>query len=362
MKQRGTHHIGVDDIEDLALGAVVLGAGGGGDPHVAILMLRQAIEKCGPVEVVHPDDLDPDSAVFPIAMVGAPTVVVEKFPNGTEFGVVLRTLSNRLGVTPAAVVALESGGLNALFPLVVAAELGLPCVDSDGMRRAFPRLEQTLYTLGGVSSTPIAMADVHGNCVSMDCVDNAMSERFVRSSVTEMGMNAVIAAYAMTGRQCAQFGATGSLTLALELGRRLRAVRSGVPRALESFLDFAEARVVFTGTVTDLERNTAGGWARALATLQHLEEPERVMTIQIQNENLVAFEADQPVVTVPDLITMVDIETATPMTTESLRYGQRVNVLALPAEERWLTADGLGLAGPRAFGYDIDYVPFGVHA
>ena len=120
--------IGIDDIEDLALGAVVLGAGGGGDPHIAMLMLRQAIEKSGPVQVVHPDDLDPEAAVFPIAMVGAPTVVVEKFPSGAEFEIVLRELSDRVGTAPAAVVALESGGLNALFPLAVAAELGLPCV------------------------------------------------------------------------------------------------------------------------------------------------------------------------------------------------------------------------------------------
>ncbi len=354
--------IGVDDIEDLALGAVVLGAGGGGDPHVAMLMLRQAIEKCGPVSVVHPDSLDPDAAVFPIAMVGAPTVVVEKFPNGCEFEIVLRSLSQRLGVSPSAVVALESGGLNALFPLVVAAELGLPCVDSDGMRRAFPRLEQTLFTLGGVSSTPIAMADVYGNCVSFDCIDNAMSERFVRSSVTEMGMNAVIASYPMSGRQCADYGATGSLKYALELGRRIRAIRDGVPKALKTFLDFADAHVVFTGTVTDLIRNTTDGWARAVATLEHLEDPTRLMTIQIQNENLIAFEGDRAVVTVPDLISMIDIETATPMTTESLRYGQRVHVLALPAAERWLLPDGLELAGPRAFGYNLDYVPFGVHA
>ena len=351
--------IGIDDIEDLALGAVVLGAGGGGDPHVAMLMLRQALEKCGPVPVVHPDDLDPEAAVFPIAMVGAPTVVVEKFPSGVEFEIVLRELSDRVGTAPAAVVALESGGLNALFPLTVAAELGLPCVDSDGMRRAFPRMEQTLFTLGGVSSSPIAMADVHGSCASFDCVDNAMSERLVRACVTEMGMNAVIASYSMTGRQCAEHGASGSLTYALEIGRRIRAIGAAEPQAMQTFLEFADAHVVFTGTVTDLVRNTSGGWARAVATLEHLDDPARVMTIHIQNENLIAFEDDRPIVTVPDLISLIDIETATPMTTESLRYGQRVHVLALPCVDRWTQPDGLRLAGPRAFGYDLDYVPFG---
>jgi DUF917 family protein len=31
----------------------------------------------------------------------------------------------------------------------------------------------------------------------------------------------------------------------------------------------------------------------------------------------------------------------------------------MPAEPRWHTAEGLALAGPKAFGYDVDYVALG---
>ncbi|MCU1618285.1 MAG: hypothetical protein JWR41_291, partial [Modestobacter sp.] len=61
-------HITLDDIEDLALGAVVLGTGGGGDPYVAKIMLQEAIEKHGPVEVVNAADLDPEGLLLPVAM------------------------------------------------------------------------------------------------------------------------------------------------------------------------------------------------------------------------------------------------------------------------------------------------------
>jgi DUF917 family protein len=41
--------------------------------------------------------------------------------------------------------------------------------------------------------------------------------------------------------------------------------------------------------------------------------------------------------------------------TETIRYGQRVSVIALPPPSVFLSAKGLAHVGPRAFGYDIDF-------
>ncbi|WP_316315029.1 S-methyl thiohydantoin desulfurase domain-containing protein, partial [Clavibacter michiganensis] len=43
-----------------------------------------------------------------------------------------------------------------------------------------------------------------------------------------------------------------------------------------------------------------------------------------------------------------------PITTATLRFGQRVRVVSAPAAERWHSPGGIELAGPRYFGYDID--------
>ena len=61
--------------------------------------------------------------------------------------------------------------------------------------------------------------------------------------------------------------------------------------------------------------------------------------------------------TVPDLITMVDIDTLLPITNEEVRYGKRIMVLGLPANEKWRTEAGIKLVGPRYFKYDVDYIP-----
>jgi len=60
---------------------------------------------------------------------------------------------------------------------------------------------------------------------------------------------------------------------------------------------------------------------------------------------------------VPDLICLVDKETALPVTTDALRYGQRLAVLGVPAPELLKTEAALEVIGPKAFGYAVDYRP-----
>ena len=72
--------VDVADLDDIALGAAVLGAGGGGDPYVGKLLARDSIERHGPVTLVAPDEVPDDARVVAIGMIGAPTIVSEKLP------------------------------------------------------------------------------------------------------------------------------------------------------------------------------------------------------------------------------------------------------------------------------------------
>ena len=76
--------IGIKEIEDMALGATVLGAGGGGDPYVGKLMAIEAIKKYGEVELISPDEVPDDAVVCVSQMMGAPTIMVEKICSGLE--------------------------------------------------------------------------------------------------------------------------------------------------------------------------------------------------------------------------------------------------------------------------------------
>ena len=66
--------------------------------------------------------------------------------------------------------------------------------------------------------------------------------------------------------------------------------------------------------------------------------------------------------TVPDLISLVDENTAQPITAEEVRYGLRVAVIAMPCFPLWTTPQGLATVGPAVFGYqDCDYSPISVY-
>jgi DUF917 family protein len=87
------------------------------------------------------------------------------------------------------------------------------------------------------------------------------------------------------------------------------------------------------------------------------EDAGRLVRLELQNENLVALERGRVLASVPDLITMLDTETADAIPTERVKYGQRVTVIAFGCDPVWRTERGIALAGPRAFGYDFDYLP-----
>ena len=132
------------NIEDIAIGAAVLGSGGGSDPYIGELMARQAIRQYGPVQLCTLDELEDDDLIVPTAGMGAPTVAVEKLPAGHDVIRAFQALGKYLGREPRATMSIEAGGMNSIRPIYVGARLGIPVVDCDGMGRAFPEIQMTV--------------------------------------------------------------------------------------------------------------------------------------------------------------------------------------------------------------------------
>jgi DUF917 family protein len=347
-----------ENIEDIALGAAVLGTGGGGDPYIGKLMAIQTIREFGPVTLVAPAEIEDDSMVAMSAMMGAPTVMVEKLPNGREIVNAFLALQTYLGRPIDYAVSAEAGGLNSTTPFTVAARLGVPMVDADGMGRAFPELQMVTPTMYGVAATPMVIADDKGNSAVINGVSNHWTETLARTVTIDMGTSAMIALYPMTGRQLKESMVPGTLSKAEEIGRAIREARSRRQHPVEAVAGVTGGMVLFRGKVADVQRRTERGFARGEATIQGSDEHSgSQLTVHFQNEHLVANRDGHVVVSVPDLITMLDAETGHPVTTEGLRYGFRVVVLGIPCDAKWRTPAGLELVGPRYFGYDMEYVP-----
>jgi DUF917 family protein len=115
-------------------------------------------------------------------------------------------------------------------------------------------------------------------------------------------------------------------------------------------------RLLFRGKVQDVARRTTEGFLRGTATLDGLDESRgRAFALAFQNEFAVGWLDGEPCVMTPDLICVMDTVSGEAIGTETLRYGQRVTVVALPAPAILLTPKGLDHVGPRAFGYDLEF-------
>jgi uncharacterized protein len=343
----------VADVGDLAVGCGILGTGGGGQTYAGELMVRQALEDFGPVELVDLDDLPPDGLVMPIGTIGAPTVALEKLPSGTEAPRLRAEVQERLGAPVVAVMAVEIGGSNGVEPVGYAAQLGLPIVDADAMGRAFPEVQMVAMNVAGRPPGLVFLADVHGNVATFEPIDERWAERLARHTAISFGGSALEVDYVMSAADAQGAVIDGSITRAIEIGRALRR-GDGLP----ALIDQVGAIPILEGKIVDVERRTAGGFVRGDVAIEGTgADAGRLLRVELQNENLAVFEDGRMVACVPDLISLVDDQSGQAVPTEVLRFGQRVAVVALPCDPLWRTPRGLEIAGPRAFGYDIDYVP-----
>ncbi len=352
------------DIRDLAKGAAFLGSGGGGDPYAATLQLLAMLENGAEVRLINIADLANDALVAPCGWMGAPTVGEEKLSNGREAGVGLKMLERLMGRRVDALIASEIGGSNALAPLILAASQGLPVVDGDGMGRAFPEAQMVTYNIYGLSPNPVVLSDTQGNCISMQTVSAAESERFGRQIAVAMGGACHVFDYACSGREIKQYSVRGTVTLAIGIGRAMREAKKAKRDPLEALFSYlrstsyyCHAGALFDGRIIDVRRDTSGGFAVGSLTIEAFGAGAGTVEVKFQNENLRANAGPRLLATVPDIITVLDRETADTITTERLRYGQRVKLIGASVPPILRSPEALAILGPQAFGYSGKYQP-----
>jgi DUF917 family protein len=328
-----------DTLRAMARGCAVLGAGGGGDTYYALLQALQAAEDFGPAALVDVDELPGDGLIMPCGGVGAPLVGLEKIEAGDE-GERLRNLMQRhTGRTVVALMAGEIGGGNGLLPVTWAARMGLPVVDADGMGRAFPLVSQVTMELAGISPCPAVMTDERGNVVVFRAISGDWVERLERAAAAEFGGLGQAADFPLTVAQAREATVRGSVSQAIRIGE---AAVDGVGSPVAAMIAAAGAFRLVGGKVLDVRREVTEGFMRGSVIIEGLgEDAGRLIRLELQNEHLVALERGRLLASVPDLITVLDSETAD----------------AVSADRIWRTERGITAAGPRAFGYDFDFVP-----
>ena len=252
-----------DDLAPIAIGAGILGTGGGGNPYIGQLRARQAIRKYGPVSVLSPEELPENAKVVCVGGIGAPTVGIEKIRDIQSYHA-MRAIEDYTGERATALISNEIGGSNSVEPLIPAAMAGLPIVDADGMGRAFPEFQMKTFFVYGVPCCPMAIADEKGNSVIIrETITPHWAERLARAATIQMGCVACYAVAPMSAEQVRRTAIPHTLTLARDLGRAVQQAHSDGSDPLEAIMATCAGKVLFNGKVVDLDRRTTAGFARA---------------------------------------------------------------------------------------------------
>lgn len=352
------NEVTLNDVRPIAIGAGILGTGGGGNPYLGSLHLAGIMRKFGSQQIISPYALDDSALICVAGNIGAPTVSIEKLPEGTEMLRALRLLEQHIGRKFDGVAIAEIGGANSMQPLIVGLQAGIPTIDSDSMGRAFPEIQMSSFLFSKeVSVTPLAMVDAADNAVVIPhTVSDKWSERIARNVAVSMGARAGLVGTIMTGKQVKAIGVHYTMSLAHHLGCAVidaQGQKDDVPAVVADVLD---GHILFRGKITDVERRTSKGFARGGVRMTSFDGADQ-LAIEFQNEFLIAYLNGEVAVTVPDLICIVTEDEGEPVTTEVLRYGTRVAVIAVPAPDQLKTNIALQVVGPRAFGYDVPFRP-----
>jgi DUF917 family protein len=365
------------DLPALALGSGVLACGGGGNPYYGQLIAQHLIAEDG-VPVIDVDEMEPHMLAIFTAAMGAPLVGIEKPPSLNALRAAFDAVQRSLRRPIDAFVSVEVGGVQSVLPLLLAALTGRPLIDGDGMGRAFPEAQMCTFLLYGFSpALPFACSDDHG------LLWRVPSPPFNLTLGRIGGTNALGRFVGVTLERafrgyCARKGGwiyftvtldraslqrtlvRGTIRLALELGRAVAAARARGDDPIAPLVAVGGGRLLFRGRILDVERRFRGGHDWGTVRLDGLEADQgRGAEVSFKNEYLILRVDEQVVLTVPDLITLLETETGTPITTEVLRPGLRVSIVGLRSTPLYHTPEALRVVGPRAFGYEVPFVPLG---
>jgi DUF917 family protein len=360
------------DCEDFILGCLFLSTGGGGNPEWGRRMLKGAMEDGVTPEWVDASSIPDDVwAVSPYGMGSIAPVSqetqreIERLGLVCKFGdeamaEVVKELEEYLGGTIGCLVAAEIGAGNSPAPLVTGARLGIPVVDGDYAGRAVPEEVQATTYLYGKKSWPVASVDKWGNvAIVKSAVSSPMFERIGKMLAVAAYGSTTMAGTPLRGREMKEVLVHGTLSKCLAIGQAMREARTKGNDPIDAALKVTGGWRLFEGVVTGKEWEDRGGYMFGTTHVKGTGEHQgETLDVWFKNENHVSWLNGEPWVCSPDLVTLVRRESGEGITNTEIKDGDEVVAVGMRGLEAFRIESWLNkAAGPRYFGFDIDYAP-----
>lgn len=350
------------NLEDILLGAVILGAGGGGDIAEGRAMIDAALAAGKSFDLVSVDEVPDDALICTPYLLGAITPLsaeeehVYAGMSDSDSNPLLQAyveFQEHLGQEFYGTTACELGGSNTAAAFFPAVMNGHKIVDADPAGRAVPEITHSTYYLAGLPAAPIYAVNQFGESFLIDKVkDDRRAETLVRA-LSQVSRNTVAAIdHALPMRDLRDVLIPGTISKAMRLGEVCRGAIASGQSAADEVAKAGGGAVVFEGEVFSAFYETKHGFTIGDIVLK---AEGQTMAIRVKNENMACWLDDAVFATIPDLICLFDADTGAPVANPEVTVNQRVSVVILPAPAPFTTQNGLTVFGPGYVGIDTAF-------
>jgi len=350
------------DVQDILYGATLFGAGGGGELSEGLGLIDEAYAAGKTLKMLSLDDVPNDALICTPYLLGAISALPEEEEQLYEglpkaelhpIRIAYRRLEAHLGQKIFGTVPCELGGSNTAVPFYVAAMEGAVVIDADPAGRAVPEITHSSYYLAGLPAAPIVTANAFGETMVLEhIIDDQRAETVVRA-LAQVSRNDIAAIdHALPAEALKPAILTGTLSRAQHLGKLWREGKSDPESLPRRIADAASGIVAFEGQITEANWRTDAGFTLGSFTIANGKDTYR---IDLKNENMAGWRNGALHATIPEIITVLDMDTGDVVTNPNAKVHQSVAVIILPAPKLFLTPKGLEIFGPSYAGLDAPF-------
>lgn len=209
-----------EQLPNFIKGIALLGSGGGQNPDVLAPVVAAELRKARGVPIIKAEDLSDDAFIAPVEYMGAPNPDIPLSLDGKDLEALIKRIELRFGKKVDAILTGEIGGANGLVGLLIAARLGLPLIDADGVGRALPKLTMNTPSLFGIKTPAFLAGDGGESIIEIETPTVESLENICRSLSRNFGGNVAFIFNLMTGKEAKKAVAKNTISEALKLGEQ----------------------------------------------------------------------------------------------------------------------------------------------
>lgn len=362
----------LQDCEDFIRGCLFMGTGGGGSIEWGMELFTKALEDGIPLEWVDASEIPDDTlTVTPYGMGSlAPQTeetknLIKKMALEDCYGhrsmeQAINELAEYMGKPIGGIVAAELGAGNTPAPLVTGGRLGIPVVDGDYAGRAIPDEMQGTPYLYGKDSWPFSSVDKWGNVAIVKYTVNPyMLERIGKMLAVAAFGHTTMAATPLPAAEMKEILVPGTLTKCFNLGKNMRLAREQHKDVIDAVIEAIGGWRLFEGVVTRKDWEDRDGYMFGTTYIKGRGDyAGHDLKVWFKNENHVTWLDEKPWICSPDLVTLAYKDSGEGTTNTLIKEGDEVVAVGMKGLTAFREQKILDeAAGPRYYGFDIDYVP-----